>query len=331
MNSLAKFHSFALPAEAKQIIILETLTQLPDIVWTNDTWILGAGSNTIFTSDYSGTVLVNQLLGVHIQETSTRWLIDIAAGENWHSLVLNLVEQGIFGLENLALIPGSVGAAPVQNIGAYGVEISRYIKSVQVYNFKTHEFSTMNNADCRFAYRDSIFKLTENAHLLITSVQLELPKSWQPVLDYPDLSSLPRDASAEAIMKHVINVRNAKLPDPEKLPNAGSFFKNPIVSKAYYEELLATYPDMPAFVLDKHSVKLAAGWLIDHAGLKALNVGDAAVHQRQALVLINRGRASGNDLITLARAICTRISEKYGVYLEPEVRLLGQNGLLETL
>lgn len=331
MNSLAHLHSFALPAEAKQIIILDQLSQLPDVVWTNDTWILGAGSNTIFTSDYSGTVLVNQLTGVDIQETSDSWLIDIAAGENWHLLVLNLVKQGIFGLENLALIPGSVGAAPVQNIGAYGVEISQYIKSVQVYNFKTTKFSTLSNAECGFAYRDSIFKLPEKAHLLITSVQLELPKDWQPVLNYPDLSSLSSDASAETIMKHVINVRNAKLPDPNKIPNAGSFFKNPVVSKAHYEKLLMSYPDMPAFIIDQHTVKLAAGWLIDQAGLKTLNVGDAAVHQRQALVLINKGHASGNDLITLARTICSRVSEKYGVILEPEVRLIGQNGLLDTL
>lgn len=331
MNSLTKLHSFALPAEAKQIILLESHEQLAKIAWTNDTWILGAGTNTIFTSDYSGTVLVNQLLGIDIRETSDDWLIDVAAGENWHSLVLSLIQQGIFGLENLALIPGSVGAAPVQNIGAYGVEISQYIKSVQVYNFKTHEFTIMGNSECEFAYRDSIFKSPENAHLLITSVQLVLPKAWKPVLDYPDLALLSPESSAENVMNHVINVRNAKLPDPDEIPNAGSFFKNPIVTKAHYNELLAIYPDMPAFILNQNSVKLAAGWLIDKAGLKSFHVGDAAVHQRQALVLINNGQASGNDLISLARAIRSKVHEKYGVLLEPEVRLLGQNGLLATL
>lgn len=331
MNSLAPYHSFSLQSSAQSIVFIESLDQLSKIEWTNDTWILGAGTNTIFTSNYSGSVLINQLKSLTITESDTDWLIDVAAGENWHSLVEKLVNEGIPGLENLALIPGSVGAAPVQNIGAYGVEISRYIESVQVYNFKSHEFVKMNNSDCNFEYRDSVFKQPENSHLLITSVQFKLPKHWLPVLEYPDLQSLPNDATAEMIMQHVIQVRKAKLPDPDEIPNAGSFFKNPVISSAQYQSLLSNFPDMPAFVLDKNKVKLAAGWLIDRAGLKPLRVGDAAVHQRQALVLINKGQASGADLLTLARNICNTVKEKYGVELEPEVRLLGENGLLAQL
>ncbi|RUO19935.1 UDP-N-acetylenolpyruvoylglucosamine reductase [Aliidiomarina iranensis] len=331
MTSLRPYHSFALPASAESMLYVDSEAQLENIIWRDDMWILGAGSNTIFVDDYAGVVLVNQLKGIQIDDIDDGWLIEVAAGENWHALVVHLIELGIPGLENLALIPGSVGAAPVQNIGAYGVEVSKYIGSVRVYDLKAHKAYTLSNAECEFAYRDSLFKQPCNAHLLITSVQFKLPKNWQPTLTYPDLNSLPPYIDAKTIMAHVISVRNAKLPDPQRIPNAGSFFKNPVVAKAHYDRLIERFPNLPAYVVDENQVKLAAGWLIDNAGLKSMKIGGAEVHQRQALVLVNKGNATGEDLLSLARAIQARVEAEYGVKLEPEVRLLGKHGLLGEL
>lgn len=328
MIPLEDKHSFRLLCQATDYQAIQSLADLNSVTWTDDSWILGAGSNTIFTADYTGKILHNCLLGHHIEDHPTHYSVTIAAGENWHQWVTRLIADGIYGFENLALIPGSVGAAPVQNIGAYGVEVSQFITQVRGVDLAGGKPFTFNNDECGFAYRDSVFKQHSKRSLFITEVDFHLPKSWRAVLDYPDLNGLPASASAAEVMSKVIAVRRAKLPDPEVIPNAGSFFKNPVVGKQRLEQLLSDFPQMPFFTLPDGGFKLAAGWLIDQAGLKSLRIGGAAVHQRQALVLINEQHATGSDVLNLARHIQQVVADRFAVELEPEVRLLGVQGLI---
>lgn len=328
MISLQDKHSFRITSQAQDYHAICSLADLDALTWTDDSWILGDGSNTIFTADFTGTVIHNRLSGHRIDEHADHYCVTIAAGENWHHWVLRLVTDGIYGFENLALIPGSVGAAPVQNIGAYGVEISEFITEVSGIDLATRKPFRLSNEACAFAYRDSIFKRPENRSLFITEVSFRLAKDWQPVLEYPDLQSLSTNASAAEVMAKVMAVRQAKLPDPKQLPNAGSFFKNPVVDKSLLATLLGQFPQMPYYRLPAGGFKLAAGWLIDRAGLKSARCGGAAVHQRQALVLINQDNASGDDVLALARHIQQVVKDKFAVELVPEVRLLGSQGLL---
>ncbi|MCH8502113.1 MAG: UDP-N-acetylmuramate dehydrogenase [Aliidiomarina sp.] len=328
MFPLKQKHSFAVDVNAKQVIEIDSIGALQSLVWKNDTYILGEGTNTIFTEDFNGQLIINRLSGIEIKESETGWHVYAAAGENWHKLVVKLIGLGIYGSENLALIPGSVGAAPVQNIGAYGVEVATFIDRVEVYDCKLHVQTTLSHEECEFAYRDSIFKRPAHWHWFITGVHFFFPKAWQAVLGYPDLASLASDATAEQIMSHVIKIRQQKLPDPARVPNAGSFFKNPVIPQADCQRLQADFPGIPVFLQANGECKLAAAWLIDKAGLKSLSVGGAAVHERQALVLVNRNNASGADILSLAEHIQTNVRERYGVELEPEVRLLNDYGLI---
>lgn len=328
MTALHNKHSFALKTEASNYVAITRLSDLEHIVWTTDSWILGAGSNTVFTQNYAGQLIHNCLSGGEIREVADSYELRIASGENWHEWVIKTIDNGISGLENLALIPGSVGAAPVQNIGAYGVEVSRFITQVDVYDLAEHTSIQLSGTDCLFAYRDSIFKSAEHRSWFITAVHLRLPKDWSPILDYPDLRNLPKHSDARQVMQKVIEVRQNKLPDPQQIPNAGSFFKNPVVDERQLSRLLNDYPDMPYFRVDDSQFKLAAGWLIDKAGLKACSVGGAGVHQKQALVLVNRGEASGDDVLQLAQRVRQEVNKKFAVHLHPEVRLLGEQGLL---
>lgn len=330
MFPLKHKHSFAIDVSAKQLIEIDSIAMLKSLQWTNDSYILGEGTNTIFTEHFNGPLLVNRLSGIEIEESETGWHVYAAAGENWHYLVTKLIGLGIYGSENLALIPGSVGAAPVQNIGAYGVEVATFIDRVEVYDCKLHVQTTLNHEECEFAYRDSIFKRTAHRHWFITGVHFFFPKAWQAVLSYPDLTNLAPDATAEQIMAHVIKVRQQKLPDPALIPNAGSFFKNPVVPQSECQRLLADFPGVPVFLQTDGTCKLAAAWLIDKAGLKSLTAGGASVHERQALVLVNKNNASGADILALAEQIQTNVRERYGVELEPEVRLLNAHGLIYT-
>jgi len=302
---------------------------LKKISWSEPTFILGEGSNTLFIEDYQGQILNNQMNDFEVKETSDAWVLTCGAGKNWHRLVHDTVVEGMPGLENLALIPGSVGAAPVQNIGAYGVELSHFVSRVRVWDCQNHEFEEFTNEACRFGYRDSLFKQTGNEHLMITSVELVLPKSWKAELSYPDLNTLDESASPQEVMHHVIAVRNAKLPDPAVSPNAGSFFKNPIISNEHFKALRDLFPDIRSFPLSDGRVKLAAAWLIDQAGMKSVSFGGAGVHPKQALVLVNKGQATGADILSLARYIVEQVESKFAVRLEPEVRLIGAEGRLD--
>ncbi|MGL4206841.1 MAG: UDP-N-acetylmuramate dehydrogenase [Aeromonadaceae bacterium] len=286
--------------------------------------VLGGGSNVLFTCDFEGLILLNRLRGIAVREDATHWHLRVAAGENWHELVTWSLAQGMPGLENMALIPGAVGAAPVQNIGAYGVEFCRYCDYVEAWNIPEARLETIPAAECGFGYRESHFKGKWQATHIITAVGLSLPKQWQPVSGYGPLRELGDKPSPQAIFDEVCRLRLEKLPQPEVLGNAGSFFKNPCVTAEQADALTLRYPAMPRYPQADGQVKLAAGWLIEQAGLKGHVQGRAAVHAQQALVLVNLGGATAQEIMALARLVQQRVHSSFAVQLEPEVRFIGQ-------
>lgn len=324
---LAPYNTFGLTQTAEQLVLLVDREQLSHI-WQaakNQTClVVGEGSNILFTQPFSGLILVNRLKGMVVTETEDAWLLTVEGGENWHDLVRWSLAQGMPGLENLALIPGTVGASPIQNIGAYGVELAQFCHQVESFNWQTGETHIWSATDCAFGYRDSIFKQSARHHLIL-SVTLRLPKAWQPVLGYGPLAELGEQATASQICDRVCATRQAKLPDPAVLGNAGSFFKNPTVVAAQAEALKLAWPALPVFTTAPGRRKLAAGWLIEKAGLKGTRVGGAGVHTEQALVLVNHGGATSDDVLRLAALVRERVEQLFGVRLEPEVRMMGAN------
>lgn len=331
MNEIANFydlstlHTFRLPAKAESVLFLTRQEQLTEI--PADAYVIGGGSNTIFLSDFKKPLVCVRIIGIEIVEADEHWDVNVGAGENWHELVLHLNDQGINGLENLALIPGTVGAAPVQNIGAYGREVAEFITNVCAWDRQQNKLVNFKPTDCKFGYRDSIFKQNP-MRWIILKVEFSIPKAWQPELSYGELKMLESPVSATDILNKVIAIRTAKLPDPAITPNAGSFFKNPIIARAHFAELRQRFPLIPHFDMPNGDVKLAAGWLIDNLNLKGFAIGGAAVHIRQALVLINSGKANGKDVLQLARHIQALVFKHYGIELEAEVRLLDEKGLV---
>ena len=303
-------------------------------------FILGGGSNIVLTGDVKPLVLKMEMKGMRlVDETPKAWIVEAEAGENWHSFVAWTLAQGWPGLENMALIPGSVGASPVQNIGAYGVELQDRFDSLDAIDLTTGKNFSLNAAQCAFGYRDSIFKhgphQTQGASssmglagkAIITRVRFLLSKNWKPVLGYLDLERKMQETgvqqpSAQQIFDWVCAIRQAKLPDPSVIGNAGSFFKNPTVTPDQCADIIAREPKVVHYLLDDGRIKLAAGWLIDACGWKGKTVGNAAVYDKQALVLINKGGASnpctGGEVMTLAKAIQTSVYERFGIRLEPE-------------
>ena len=288
--------------------------------------VLGGGSNVVLTRDFDGLVLLVALRGRRLAcEDDDAWYVEAAAGENWHEFVEWTLAQGLPGLENLALIPGTVGAAPIQNIGAYGLEMCERFASLRAVELATGDVVELDAKACRFGYRDSFFKREGRDRFVITSVTFRLPKMWTPRAGYADIArELAADGfgdaspTAQAIFDAVVAVRRAKLPDPLELGNAGSFFKNPVVDAAHFEALQQREPDVVSYRQPDGRVKLAAGWLIDRCGWKGRAMGAAAVHDRQALVLVNRGGATGAEILTLARAIQSDVIRRFGVELDPE-------------
>lgn len=328
-QSLLDFNSFALEAKAHTLVTLESESDLAEFVYQADVphFILAGGSNLLFCEDFSGVLIKPNFKGKSVREDGEDWLITVGAGENWHEFVSWCLAQGYHGLENLALIPGCVGATPVQNIGAYGVEVKDYIETVKAYCLAQGKWQTLSRQACLFAYRDSIFKHQyKNTHLIV-EVTFRLPKKWQRTLNYGDLKQLPEQASAQQIFDLVCQVRADKLPDPKQLGNAGSFFKNPEVPAAQAQALAIAYPELPIYdTADCNIKKLAAGWLIDQCGLKGRQVGGAQVHQKQALVLVNQGGATAKDVIELAGMVRNQVGERFGVLLEHEVRFIAAKG-----
>jgi UDP-N-acetylmuramate dehydrogenase len=294
--------------------------------------VLGGGSNIVLTGDVKPLVLKMEIMGKRlVSETDKAWIVEAGAGEDWHELVTWTLDQGWPGLENLALIPGSVGASPVQNIGAYGVELQDRFDSLDALDLVTGQVFTLNAAQCAFGYRDSVFKHTSSGpngiglagRALILRVRFHLPKIWKPVLGYLDLERKMTETgianpTARQIYDWVCAIRRHKLPDPKVLGNAGSFFKNPTVTPEQCADIIARDPKVVHYPMPDGSIKLAAGWLIDACGWKGKSVGQAGVYDKQALVLVNRGGATGGEVMTLAYAIQTSVYERFGIRLETE-------------
>jgi UDP-N-acetylmuramate dehydrogenase len=286
--------------------------------------VLGGGSNILLTKDFPGLVLHMANKGITVAgETNDAILVTARAGETWHEFVQWTIGQSFGGLENLSLIPGSVGAAPIQNIGAYGVELKDRFHSLTAFDFATGETMVLDKAACNFAYRDSIFKHALRDRAVILDVTFALPKQWQANTQYADVSQELATRgiatpSARDIADAVIAIRTRKLPDPARIGNAGSFFKNPVVSAALRNALLEQHANLISYLQPDGNYKLAAGWLIDQCGWKSRTLGNAGVYEKQALVLVNRGGAAGNEIAALAAAIQKDVQARFGVMLEPE-------------
>ena len=291
-----------------------------------DVLVLGEGSNTLFTKDYDGLVILNRLKGISVVEQNEETVtVNIKAGENWHQFVEFAIKQGWYGLENLALIPGLVGAAPIQNIGAYGVEIKDYILQVNVIDLTTGESQQLDHSQCKFGYRDSIFKQSLKYSSIITSVTLKLNRRFTPNLSYPSLqhklkASEQETLTAKQVFNAVCDIRLSKLPLPASIPNLGSFFKNPIIAKTKFTEIQKQHNDLVAFQQDE-AVKLAAGWLIESSGWKQKCINDITVYEHQALVIINPKHRTGDHVIHFAREIQKDIKLKFGIDLEVEPQI----------
>ena len=322
---VARAHSLV---RVRSPVDLQALLANPDWAETPK-FVLGGGSNIVLTGDVKPMVLKVEIMGRRlVRETARAWVLEAGAGENWHEFIAWSLAQGYPGLENMALIPGTVGASPVQNVGAYGVELQDRFESLDAVDLQTGQLFTLNAAQCGFGYRDSVFKHASKplglaGRALITAVRFALPKPWKAVLGYADLEkkrvqSGINNPSAQQIFDWVCDIRRAKLPDPALIGNAGSFFKNPTVSAEQCQDIIGREPKIVHYLLADGSAKLAAGWLIDACGWRGKSVGNAGVYEKQALVLVNRGGATGGEVMTLARAIQTSVYERFGIMLEPE-------------
>jgi len=331
--SLRAFNSFGLPAVAASLVRLRSEADVRRMVDHPEIGpapklILGGGSNLVLTRDVAAVVLKVEIPGRRlVAETPEAVVVEAGAGEDWHDFVAWTLQHGWPGLENLALIPGKVGAAPVQNIGAYGVELADRFESLDGVDLVTGRSVTLSPQQCRFGYRDSVFKHGLAGKTLITRVRFRLPRPWKPVLGYLDLQKRVHDTGnahpdAQTVFDWVCAIRRAKLPDPQQIGNAGSFFKNPVVSAEQCRDIIGRDPSVVHYPLPDGSAKLAAGWLIEACGWKGKSIGRAGVYERQALVLVNRGGAIGAEVLTLARAIQESVYGRFGIRLEPEPIIL---------
>ncbi len=323
-------NTFGLPAIAELAYEITTPDQLTglmaDILNQGSAWrVLGGGSNVVLPNTLSGSTLLMNITGREIIDSNDLFTeVAVGAGENWHDLVVWTLEHNLPGLENLALIPGTVGAAPIQNIGAYGAEVADYLDSVEAFDCKGQTFVTLSKTNCHFAYRDSYFKKNPGRYI-VTKVVFSIPKVWVPRLTYADLARQflnHPSPSAQEIFAAVCNIRQSKLPDPKVIGNAGSFFQNPIVDTAQYENLLAQHPSLVSYPDATGTRKLAAGWLVDQCGFKGYRSGPAGVYEKQALVLVNHGGATANDILELASTIQKKVKERFGVELQIEPNIL---------
>lgn len=328
--SLKAYNTFGIAAKAKSFAVVNSIEDLRQYLPTESPLLLlGGGSNILLTKDWEGLVLLNRLMGkTLLRREGSRVYVKAGAGENWHEWVLWTLSQNYFGLENLSLIPGCVGASPIQNIGAYGVELKDVFHELEAFNLISGEVRTFSKADCEFGYRDSVFKRQEKGQWCITSVTFVLSTVPQVNINYGDIKQTLSDMCVEdftpqAVSEAIIRIRSSKLPNPAEIGNAGSFFKNPEISTTQYEDLKASFPDMPGYPSPKAGqTKVAAGYLIERTGWKGFRKGDMGVHERQALVLVNYGSAQGAELIALAQEIQASVLAKFGIALEMEVNIV---------
>lgn len=329
---LLLYNTFGLKASASYFCGITSLDELKEAVEFGrsrslSNFVLGGGSNILFTKDIDALTLKIDMMGIElIRETDSSYIVKFHAGESWHGCVMHCIENGYAGIENLSLIPGNIGAAPMQNIGAYGVEIKQRFKELEALNLETLEVEKFNNSACEFAYRESVFKCALKDKYIILNVTLELLKEPELNTSYgaieQELEVLGvQDPTIQTVSQAVINIRQSKLPDPTEIGNAGSFFKNPVISVEDHERIKAEYPEVVAYPT-KEKMKLAAGWLIEKAGWKGKRFDNYGVHERQALVLVNYGGAIGSDLYDLSEEIMKDVQEKFGVRLEREVNVI---------
>jgi UDP-N-acetylmuramate dehydrogenase len=328
--SLRRFNTFGMDVTAAHLVrcpSVDSVLELLDSPFKDNLFVLGGGSNILFTRQVDACVLKNEIDGIEVTELDeNRVRVRAGAGVNWHRLVCFCVEQGYAGMENISLIPGNTGASPIQNIGAYGVEIKDMFESLEAVHVKEKTIHTFSLNDCEFGYRDSIFKRRYRNQFVITSVSFCLNRKPVYHIEYgPIRQELERmrvsQLSIRAIARAVINIRSSKLPDPSVIGNAGSFFKNPLVEKPVADKIRETYPALVSYPASNNRVKLAAGWLIEQCGWRGFRRGDAGCHQHQALVLVNHGSASGSEIRQLADEIVESVFLKFGVRLETEVNI----------
>ena len=290
--------------------------------------ILGGGSNLLLTQDFKGLVLKNEIKGITcVEKNETSVLLKVGAGEVWHDFVLYTIEQGYYGIENMSLIPGSVGASPMQNIGAYGVEIKDVFEKLEALEIATGEIHTFSKDECAFGYRESVFKRALKGKYIITNVYFRLNLNEKLSTHYGAIESeLTKQGiispTSKDVSNAVIAIRSSKLPNPKELGNAGSFFKNPVVPVETYNKIKTTYPEAPSYPVSEATVKVPAGWLIETAGWKGKQIGACGVHKNQALVLVNYGNATGNEIYALSTAIIEDVYQKFGISLEREVNII---------
>lgn len=331
---LQKLNTFGISAKCEKFKIISTLEEAQaffKLPVSDPLLILGGGSNILLRNDFKGLVVLNDIRGVEIiEENEDSVTIKANAGEIWHDFVLYCIQKGFAGLENLSLIPGKVGASPMQNIGAYGVEVKEVIESLDAITIADGSLKTFTNSECEFDYRSSVFKTSLQGKYFITSVTFRLSKKPQFKTAYGAIQQqlekmgVTEDSlNIQAVSDAVIAIRQSKLPDPKKIGNSGSFFKNPVVLESDFLRLKKRYSSMPAYQLPSGMYKLAAGWLIEKAGWKGYRKGDCGVHDKQALVLVNHGQASGNEIYQLSEQIIQSISKKFGIELEREVNIIG--------
>jgi UDP-N-acetylmuramate dehydrogenase len=336
---LKSLNTFGLEVSAKYFTEISSVTAFRELLADkifkhNPHMILGGGSNILFTKNFDGLVVKNSISGIEIvSETETHVIVKAMAGTGWHQFVLWCIEKNYAGIENLSLIPGLVGAAPMQNIGAYGVEIKDVFHKLEALNINTGEEVTFHLGDCEFGYRESVFKNKYKNQFLITSLSLRLTKlnSAQAVYrfktDYGDVKATlaemgAYDLTVKAVSDAIIKIRSSKLPDPKVIGNAGSFFKNPVVPKQSFDNLVLQYPVMPSYLQPDGTVKIPAGWLIEQCGWKGKVVGQTGSHAKQALVLVNYGNASGDEIWKLAMDIQQSVRGKFGIEIQPEVNVI---------
>ena len=293
--------------------------------------ILSGGSNMLLPEQIHALVLHMDIQGIELLDADDQvQRLRVGAGQSWHDFVLWTTQQGFYGLQNLALIPGLVGASPVQNIGAYGVEVGEFIESVEVYDRENHSFSSIKAADCDFAYRHSIFK-DHPGRYIITHVIFRLLKQPELKLNYGDLkTAVGEEQTPENLERQVIQIRQSKLPDPKEYPNVGSFFKNPVVDLQFFDQIAQQFPNLPHYPQPNNQVKMAAGWLIDQSGWKGKQLGSVGMFHKQALVLVNYANASLKDVRATYQAVQADVQEKFGVLLEPEPVLFAENGMIRS-
>ena len=330
--SLKPYNTFGIDAKAKYFVSVNSIDELKEVLKSKELpekFILGGGSNMLLTKDIDALVIHLNIKGIEIlSENNGTVLVKANAGENWHLFVLWCLKHDFGGIENLSLIPGNVGSAPIQNIGAYGIELKDVFISCEAIDLNTLELKTFTNKDCKFDYRESIFKQDVKGRYIITSVTLQLTTSNHKLhTHYGAISNQLKEMKVEKptiqdVSNAVIVIRQSKLPDPKVIGNSGSFFKNPIVSTQHYNTLKTIFPDIPSYIVSEKEVKVPAGWLIEKAGFKGKTFGNYGVHKHQALVLVNYGGANGTDILKLAKLIQKTVNRIFNIDIETEVNII---------